>query len=193
MSSKQLAPFVSLGALALEERQKDDFYATDPKNVDDLLEVVDIMKYVLEPSVGMGHIAERLTERGHEVKALDIVDRGYLNTIIMDFLEYQEPIDCDVIMNPPFKNAEAHVKHALDLMLDGKYLCVFLKIQFLESKSRRVLFDKYKPERIYVYSERQRCYKDGDFRKTNKGSAMCYAWFIWKKGNHTEAPKIYWI
>lgn len=30
-------------------------------------------------------------------------------------------------------------KHALDLMLDGKYLCVFLKIQFLESKSRRVL------------------------------------------------------
>ena len=74
MSSKQLAPFVSLGALALEDRQKDDFYATDPK------------------------------------------------------------------------------------------------------------------------SERQRCYKDGDFKKkTNKGSAMCYAWFIWHKGNHTEAPRIYWI
>ena len=32
MSSKQLAPFVSLGALALEDRQKDDFYATDTKN-----------------------------------------------------------------------------------------------------------------------------------------------------------------
>lgn len=31
MSSKQLAPFVSLGALALEDRQKDDFYATNPK------------------------------------------------------------------------------------------------------------------------------------------------------------------
>ena len=56
MSSKQLAPFVSLGALALEERQKDDFYATDPKNVDDLLKVIDVMKYVLEPSVGMGHL-----------------------------------------------------------------------------------------------------------------------------------------
>ena len=48
MSSKQLAPFVSLGAIALEDRQKDDFNATDPKNVDDLLEVVDVMKYVLE-------------------------------------------------------------------------------------------------------------------------------------------------
>ena len=32
-----------------------------------------------------------------------------------------------------------------------------------------------------------------DFSKTNKGSAMCYAWFIWQKGNHTEAPRIYWI
>ena len=81
MSSKQLAPFVSLGALALEYRQKDDFYATDPKNVDDLLEVVDIMKNVLEPSVGMGHIAKRL--KGEKVPFLNLEEKGDFFSIFL--------------------------------------------------------------------------------------------------------------
>ena len=68
---------------------------------------------------------------------------------------------------------------------------MFLKIQFLEGKERRKLFDKYPPKYIYVNSSRQLCLLNGD--DTNKiSSAVCYCWFIWEKGYKGD-PIIRWI
>lgn len=68
---------------------------------------------------------------------------------------------------------------------------MFLKIQFLEGKDRRTLFDKYPPKYIYVNSARQLCYLNGDM--SNKmSSATCYCWFIWEKDFIGE-PTIRWI
>lgn len=61
---------------------------------------------------------------------------------------------------------------------------MFLKLQFLEGKERRKLYDEYPPKVVYVSSSRILCAKNGDFEKMVEGggSAVAYAWFVWEKG-----------
>ena len=84
--------------------------------------------------------------------------------------------------NPPFASATSWVEHSLELLTEGRYLALFMKITFLEGKARRELFKKYPPIRVWVSSSRLNCAKNGDFEKYGKGSAACYCWFIWQKG-----------
>ena len=71
---------------------------------------------------------------------------------------------------------------------------MFLKLQFLEGKARRALFEKYPPKCVYVASGRLLCAKNGDFEKMKSGggSAVAYAWFVWQKG-YTGETVIRWI
>lgn len=73
---------------------------------------------------------------------------------------------------------------------------MFLKLQFLEGKKRKEMFDKYPPKYVYVFSERQRCAMNGDFNKyiNNGGThgAVAYCWYVWEKGFSGE-PIIRWI
>ena len=81
------------------------------------------------------------------------------------------------------------MEKALESISTGNKVAMFLKLTFLESKSRKALFDKYPPKVIYVASKRLQCGMNGDFKGT---SAVCYAWFIWEKG-FTGDPIIKWI
>ena len=57
---------------------------------------------------------------------------------------------------------------------------MFLKIQFLESQKRWLkLFKDFPPSTIYVFVKRISCYRNDD--RSIKGSAVCYAWFVWDK------------
>lgn len=97
----------------------------------------------------------------------------------------------DILTNPPYKYAKEFVEHSLDLLNKGCYCVMFLKIQFLEGKDRRKLFDNYPPKYVYVNSARQTCYINGDMSK-KMSSASCYCWFVWEKGFKGE-PIIRWI
>lgn len=179
-----------------EHRQKDDFYSTDPQAVEVLIHKlielgVDIPHNIIETSVGMGHIANVFEEHGYTVHGYDIVDRGYPNTIVQDFLTVDK-IDIDnkmFVQNPPYKMALDFVKKSLDLCNDGEYVCALLKIQFLESMNRYEFFKEFPPKYVSVFSARTQCLKDG--KKYESSSAMCYAWFIWQKG-YLDFPKITW-
>ena len=96
----------------------------------------------------------------------------------------------DIITNPPFKYAKEFVEQALDRITDGHKVAMFLKLQFLEGKSRRKLFETAPPARIYVASGRLNCAPNGDF--TNAVSALAYAWYVWEKG-FVGKPTIDWI
>ena len=98
----------------------------------------------------------------------------------------------DIITNPPYKYAKEFVEHALDIVDDGNKVAMFLKLTFLESKSRRTLFEKYPPKRIWVFRERVRCAKNGDFQQGRNSTAVSYAWFVWEKGFKGN-PIIHWI
>lgn len=189
-----LSPMKVLGASnhSDTERQHEDYYATNPRTVEKLLEVESFNHYIWEPACGEGHISKVLEAHGHEVFSTDLIDRGYGHANA-DFLKYKvverDRNSMDIITNPPYKYAQEFVEHALDISMESVKIAMFLKIQFLEGKKRRILFDKHPPQTIYVFSERQECAKNGFF---TGGSAVCYAWFVWRKG-YAGTTRIKWI
>lgn len=192
--------FTTMGASnhSLEEREVNDFYATDPKAVEMLLELEEFNSPIWEPACGKGHISEVLTNKGYSVFSSDVINRGYTETLEIDFLQCQfttVPLHYgDIITNPPYKFAKEFVEKALEVVQEGSKVAMFLKLTFLESKKRRDLFEKYPPRVIYVSSSRLQCAKNGDFEKYKNGigTAIAYAWFIWEKGFKGE-PIVRWF
>ncbi|MCB0445763.1 MAG: hypothetical protein KDC68_08965 [Gelidibacter sp.] len=176
-----------------KHRQQQDYYATEPKAVELLLEVEQFNKNIWEPACGEGHIAKVLVKHGYSVKATDLVDRGYGEQ--KDFLFFNDTkFNGDIITNPPYAKAVEFVGKAIDTIPDGNKIAMFLKIQFLEGKQRKVLYQNHPPKVIYVSSSRLLCAKNAEFDKMIEGggSAVAYAWFIWQKGYKGETI-IKWI
>lgn len=62
--------FVAMGANGLaSDREQNDFYATEPKATELLLEKETSNKNILEPCAGMGHIRDVLVSHGYNVTA----------------------------------------------------------------------------------------------------------------------------
>lgn len=182
---------VGSSTLSSYNREENDFYATEPIAVELLLEKEQFGNKIWEVACGKGHISEVLINHGYDVKSTDLIDRGYSRfNGVVDMLDIKE-IDCDVITNPPYHNVVKYVEHLLNVTKEGRKIALFLKIQFLESKSRYEFFKKYPPYKIYVASSRLNCARGGKF-EDYKSTAVCYAWFVWIKGNK-ELPTLDWI
>lgn len=195
-TGNQKSIYTTLGASnhTAEEREANDYYATDPKAIEILLEQEKFKHYIWECACGGGHLSKVLKEHGYNVKSSDIINRGFEDTEIIDFLEvdkdtYKKEISRDIITNPPYKYAKEFVEKALDISMDGTKIAMFLKLTFLEGKARKEMFLKNPPKKVYVFSSRIACAKNGVFEGT---SAVCYAWFIWEKGFKGK-PTIDWV
>ena len=187
-----LSVYTNLGASnhSLGIIEENDFYATEPKAAELLLDVVPELNNIWECACGEGHLAKVFDNSEKLGKATDLIDRGY--GTIEDFLLCKEPYnDGDIVTNPPYKYAKEFVEKALELVDVGRYVCMFLKVLFLESRSRKELFIKFPPKVIYVSSSRINCAKIGDFN-TYTSSAIAYAWYIWQKGYSGESV-VKWI
>lgn len=178
------------------EREAHDYYATEPRAVEILLEQETFSPHIWECACGGGHISRVLEESGFFVKNSDIIDRGYKNTEVIDFLKVDKTtvkndFPRDIITNPPYKYAKEFVEQALKLSMDGTKIAMFLKLTFLEGQARRRLFDDHPPKKIYVFSGRVKCAKNGEFESIG-ASAVAYAWFVWVKG-FSGSPVIRWV
>lgn len=188
--------YVGLGASnhTEDERSENDFYATPPLAIKQLLDIEKFDKNIWEPACGMNHITDELRNKGYNVKCSDIikmVNDPYIE--IIDFLDYNGIWGGDIITNPPFKYAKEFIEKALEIVNKGAKVCMFLKLQFLEGSKRIKLFEENPPKIIYVASKRYGCSKDGKFNSDgNIGSAICYCWYIWEKGFKGD-PIIKWI
>lgn len=180
-----------------KEREKDDYYATDPIAIDKLLTVEKPFENVWECACGEGHLSKRLKEHGYNVYSSDLIDRGY-GEYVCDFLSM---CSCpaldnfDILTNPPYKYAKEFVLKALELVNDDRKVYMFLKLTFLEGKARYVeLFSKYPPKTIYVFSQRILCAKNGEFERFQEsgGSATAFAWFVWQKG-YNGVTEVKWL
>ena len=190
--------FTTLGASnhITEERAAHDYYATDPKALEMLLGMEKFSEHVWECACGGGHLCEVLKKHGHDVKATDIVDRGYGGVEIKDFLEItrDEVVaeqQRDIITNPPYGIATECVQHALEVSNPDVKIAMLLRLQFLEGKARKALFAQFPPKKVYVSSSRLLCGKNGEF-DSKESSAIAYAWFVWEKGYQGE-PTLAWF
>lgn len=112
----------------------------------------------------------------------DLIDRGYGKTGI-DFLNCTKIWKGDIITNPPYRYGKEFVEKAIELVDDGNKVVMFMKLQFLEGKARKKLFEKYPPKTIWVSSSRLLCAKNSKFEEFRKqGSAVAYCWIIFVKG-----------
>ena len=175
--------FVTLGASnhVEEEREENDYYATQPLAVEKLLEIEIFSTNIWECACGEGHISKVLENRGHVVRSTDLIDRGYGESGV-DFLKQTNGFDGDIITNPPYKYAQEFIERALYLIPEKRKVAMFLKLQFLEGKGRKSLFLLDPPHTVWVSSSRLACAKNGDFKRSGLSGAVAYAWFIWEKG-----------
>ena len=184
--------FINLGATNHSKgiREQNDYYATAPIAGRLLLEVEPDLYNIWECACGAGHLAKVFDEAEKLGKATDLIGRGY--GAIEDFLLNTESYhNGDIVTNPPYKHAQEFVEHAISKVDEGRRVCMFLKVLFLETQKRKELFTQYPPKVIYISSSRINCAKNGDFKMYNS-SAIAYAWYVWVKGYRGETV-VKWI
>lgn len=187
------------GTSTTRERVSNDYYATPYESTNALLNNVKFYGNFLEPCVGGGHIAEVIKKYypNEPVYCMDLVDRGYPNTLVKDFLTYDfldQKFD-NIITNPPYSLAQEFLEKSMNIINDNGKIAMFLKIQFLEGAKRLEMFKKYPPKYIYVFTKRQNPWRNGnplDEKGKPWSSTMCFAWFVWEKGSMSE-PIVRWL
>lgn len=130
------------------ERQREDYYATEPAAATWLCKLEHFDGPILEPSCGEGHLSKELARNGYDVVSRDLVDRGFgevADFLALDNTEWQG----DIVTNPPYKYAQEFVEKALSIIPEGRKVAMFLKLTFLEGKQRRHLF-RNAPPNLYM-------------------------------------------
>ena len=191
-----------------KEREKDDYYATPPAEVFNILDTMGILcgkdSVILEPCCGGGHmitgIQQYLNQNNQipsKLLATDYKDRDFRSnkwniTYDLDFLSDDYPIEkVDVIvMNPPYSTIEPFLIRALEIAQDK--LIVLCRTQVLEGAGRYDnIFKDNPPTEVYQYVDRIQCWKGGV--KPSGTSAQAYCWLVWDKKETAAAPKLHWI
>ncbi|MHC4105093.1 MAG: methyltransferase domain-containing protein, partial [Planctomycetota bacterium] len=101
---------------------------------------------ILEPSAGVGSIADAIRKDGFEPDVIEIVPQlkqilGAKNyeVVSSDFLEFDAKKYDRIIMNPPFEKGQdvEHVKHAYDLLKpDGRIVAIMGEGSFFRSDKK---------------------------------------------------------
>lgn len=193
-TGNQNSIYKTLGASnhTVDERQEHDYYATEPRAVQILLEEERFDREIWEPACGEGHISKVLESAGYNVYSSDLINRGYGDPESFDFLkDCLDDFNGDIVTNPPYKYALEFCQSALNTVKKGHKVAMFLKLTFLEGKGRKEFFKTNPPKTVYVFSGRVKCAKNGNFDELGS-SAVAYAWFIWEKGFHGD-PVIKWV
>lgn len=172
-----------------------DFYQTPASVVFGLLNTGFFSgNNLLEPSAGQGAIIKEVLTRfpNISITAIEIQSefKDHLiqigvKTIIGDFLTI-EPSSFDrIIANPPFSQAEDFVRHALKFLSKNGKMAFLLRLPFIASVKRHLLFKEHQPSQVLVLSQRPK------FGGTNIDSCD-YAWFVWEKQS-SEKTELLWI
>lgn len=141
--------FSTLGASnhVADERAANDYYATDPRAVEMLLQMETFAPVIWEPACGEGHISKVLAAHGYEVISTDLIYRGFGDPEPLNFLEETlDGFEGDIITNPPYSVGLQFVERALESVRPGGKVAMFLKVQFLEGKRRGEFFKKSPPD-----------------------------------------------
>lgn len=195
MSGAQGLTLATGSARAALSVRGDDLYETPPVAAEALLRIEHLPGILWEPACGPGSIVRVLRAAGKKVYATDLVDYDTpdQDNAGWDFLlEQQLPLGVEAIVtNPPFKNAEAFVAHALNL---APKVVMLLRLAFLESERRRGILDSGLLARVHVFRKRlPMMHRDGwEGKKGN--SAMAFAWFVWDRAHKgpTELHRVSW-
>lgn len=182
---------------ALKER-KNDLYETPACAIHALLWNEDLPRYIWEPAAGRGAISRELEIAGHHVTKTDLVAYPGADDLIVsgvDFLmeTHAPPLVEAIVTNPPFKNADAFIRHGLAL---GLPVIVLLRLMALEGAGRADLIDKHLL-RVWAGIERlPQMHREGWEGPRTANSGAPFAWFVFspeqRGGKPIELRRISW-
>ena len=163
--------------------RKDDLYETPEVAVRALLKIEPVPLTVWEPACGPGAIVRVLRASGRSVIATDLVDYACPDSAAgVDFLmELRAPDGVPAIVtNPPFKNAEAFVAKALDLVPE---VYMLLRLAFLEGERWEIKRDfSAHLARVHVFTPRlPMMHRAGWSGPINSNSGMPFAWYVFHR------------
>lgn len=164
---------------ALAERGN-DLYETPACAIRTLLRVERLPDTIWEPCAGRGAISREIRATGRSVIAHDLVAYPGADFDIVprrDFLmEYSSPDGVQAIVtNPPFKNADAFIRHGLRF---GLPVIVLLRLMALEGSARSDLIDSHLV-RVWAGVERlPQMHREGWEGKKTSNSGAPFAWFV---------------
>lgn len=184
-----MSSIYALAVIPSPDRDKDDFYPTPAPATQALLRLEPFGPTIWEPACGDGAISKVLEAAGHKVISTDLNDMGFGESRI-DFLMEQRLLAPHIITNPPFKNAEAFVRKALDL--GAEKVAMLLRLAWLEGSERKRLFDSTPLARVLVASRRLQMLRGGKMEKAGGGSMIAFAWFVWDR-SHVGPPQLGWF
>ena len=172
-------------------RRASDAYYTP----DDLAEVlvgllpIEQEDGVLEPHCGGGSFVRALLRRTCSVSALDIdptasgLRAPSVSVYDCDFLAWgHDPLNLPlwIVGNPPFGDAELHVRHALGLT--RRHVAFLLRLAFLESSERVAFWAEHPCRLVWVLSQRPSF--------TGGQTDSCAYGFFWWDSAHTGATSL---
>ncbi len=136
-----------LGESGFERRERDAYW-TEAWVTAALCDTVRIRSPVWEPACGRGDMVEALRGRGLEVLASDVTDHSCPGGFRYDFLS-GAPVALPpnlwpraIVTNPPYENAEAFIRRALEFMEPlGGQVAMLLRHEFDCASGRSDLFD----------------------------------------------------
>ena len=168
-----------------------DFYQTPTWCIDKLLEHETFEGRILEPCSWAWAISKVLEWAWYDVLSCDIrEDSEVYWRMGIDFLDIDIDFNArNVVTNPPYCNAKQFIEKSLQVA-EGK-VCMFLKLQFLESIDRYEFFKNTPLKKVLVFCKRPTLYPSNGPVPENKGT-IAYAWYIWEKG-YEGKPEIDWI
>ena len=151
---------------------------------------------VLEPSAGEGVFegpVMELSAGGRAVIMADVSPAGpgmfagdFLEPAFREFLGDISSVGySSVVGNPPYKRAEAFVRHSIEMVQTGGYVAFLLRLAFLESAKRAPLFAEHPPKAVHVLVNRP------SFTGNGTDSAA-YAFVIWQRG-FTGKTELGWL
>jgi hypothetical protein len=175
---------------AITKKSAEDFYETPEIATQQLVSCYAIAPRVWEPACGRGAIARVLLRNTIDVLATDLKSYKYGRSGV-DFLECKKnPVDGDIITNPPYSLALEFCQHAVELQ-EGTRNRVFmlLRLDFLASLHRRTFLETSQLKEVLIFSRRLR-FMTPNHRKPRGG--VNYAWYVWEDG-YTGQPTIGWL
>lgn len=198
--------YVSKDALeALPERDKHDHYPTAQWYADALVQWT-VMRYcagwdtlcplVLDPGMGNVPVFARAAKRalphaftiGVELRTVEPpsdVDKAFVG---QDYLTFNDTGGVDIVVgNPPFKHAEAFVRHAMTHLTVCGIVAFLLPLTFLSSSRRAFgLYHEYPLRHIAFLPNRP------SFSGNGKTAPKEYCWLVWQK-DYKGKPNVDWL
>ena len=182
--------FKATGKVSKVERPREDndFYPTPPEPTRALLKAeADRLRdfpVIWEPSCGDGAMAREMRDIGHEVVASDLVDRGWPNTIMRSFFDFDAaPAPC-IVTNPPYDAVNYRdgrgrwITHAMDT-LAVDYMALLLSWNWPGAGGLAGVWAQFPPARVYLMRWKI------DF--TGAGAPpMLNGWFVWDRRHEGE-------